>query len=194
MFKFLSKNDGNSAVASVAVAEAVAQVAPATPVEPVAETLKPTLVGEELDEYLLTARAIGFAPGALLEQRLLNFFVENGIAVYQAEKVGAYLDKKFGKATNYRKTWCWCPLRESDVGKMKHEVVSGENGSIEYRHYHKEVPLPALLTVQKISDAFPEVVFYVSDAATKGDPFVMAWAPGINQLIFERYDEPSFRM
>lgn len=142
------------------------------------------------------ADAIGFKSSALLEERLKAFLVENGICVYPTERVVQYLDSKFGKG-RFKSTWCWRPLREKDrdINLFLHRHKRG-NGCINNTAgwYGRQVPLPVLLTVEKIHKAFPEVCFYVSDSAKPADPFLMVTAIGVGSFIIERWNEPSFRM
>lgn len=170
-----------------------------TEVAEVPATVKPeaVLVGNELAEYSHLADSIGWAPGCILDQKVKIFLAENNICVYPLAKVRDYLDKQFG-VHNYHATWCWCPLRKDDRDANLHnQHESHRNGHIvDNRRYHGQVPMPVLVTVEKIHHAFPDVHFYVSDAMQRedGDPFLAITAVGMEMLVVERWNEPSFRM
>lgn len=170
--------------------------------EPVAAKPELVLAGDALREYNRVAKAIGWKPGALLEQNVRNFLAENGLCVFPYEKVEAYLDSKFGKfrGITVDSTWVWRPLRENDFGLERHAWVARRNGSIIEKgpYYHGPIPPPVMATVEKIAQAFPEVKFFVSDVPEPedrfGDPFLALCGLGMKLLPVERWEEPSFRM
>jgi|GEM_PF-4692401 len=163
---------------------------------------QPTMVGEvELAEYITLAAKVGFAPAELLYHRLMHFFLENNIDVYDMDSVEKYLDKLFGKAGEYASqiTWGWRPLRPEDDGQVTDDKALNENGQIFRGRYNQIVPAPILMTVDSITTAFPEtdpkMYFFVSDKARpsdKKDPFVCIKAPGMRTIIFERFNEPGY--
>lgn len=71
-------------------------------------------------------------------------------------------------------------------------IIGGQDREL----YSKPVPMPVLLTVQRIVEKFPEAKFYVSDKANvqiePRDPFLLVVHLD-QQYIIERWDEPSFR-
>lgn len=185
--------------------------------EPVAVlvSLDSSFTADECQEYARVAKQIGFTNIPFLEQKLLHFLATNGICVFPYEKVEAFLDSKFGKAqietdqegTRYtftrNRTWGWRPLRQCDVVEAAHffNPGVGRNGEALNQdgwYRRNKVPLPVLLTVEKISQEFSEVSFYVSDQVTaadyRQDPFLMIRANGIEPMVIERWNEPSFRM
>lgn len=198
---FWNRNNKQDPVADVTTAIVVEEP------QPVQVSPDPNLVGEEFQEYARVAKEVGFTTnGAFLQQRLLRFFSENGICVCLYAKVETYLDSKFGKArSSYgstdtsERTWGWRPLRPQDIKEVSFDPGIGRNGEFLTRNgsYMREVPLPVLLTVAKISKEFPEIHFYVSDQITardRTDPFLMVTATGVDLLVIERWNEPSFRM
>ena len=188
-----------SAVAGTAVLEApLAQViAPArVPVEP--------LMSDDIrQEYIEKAKILGVVNGALKEEMLIALLKENGIRIYPYNKVEEYLNQMFGHPCKCRpgtvhfnecRTWGWHPLREIDDGKLiSNRLVA--NGTIQRGTYQQAIPLPVLLTVEKIVAAVPDIHFYVSGRVVprSDDPFLAVTAAGMNMLIIERWDEPSFR-
>lgn len=187
-----------SAVAGTAVLEA-----PAPVVAPVRVSVEPRMSNDIRQEYIKKAKILGVFNGALKEEMLLAFLKENGISIYPYSKVEEYLDKMFGHpckcppgSNHYFEccTWGWHPLREVDDGKLT-STRTVANGRIERGTYQQAVPLPVLLTVEKIVAAVPDIHFYVSGRVVprSEDPFLAVTAVGMNMLIIERWDEPSFR-
>lgn len=176
----------------------VLEVPPVVPI-PVLESLEASSFGGvELSEYQNAASAIGFSNGALLSAELRDFFVQEGIRIYNYDKVSAFLtDKAQSEAKNpesEKRVWCWKPLRETDANKL----VSGqhwEQGHISAQRYHGAVPYTMLCLVQKIADKFGEQVhFYVSDyAARNPDPFLAVTGVGTGRYVIAHWDEPNFR-
>ncbi len=171
--------------------------------EPTREPVKkPEFEGVALEEYCQVANSIGFSNGSLLEWRLKNFLTNEGIQVYDYKKVSNYMDaqiQELNRAINEQNNmfhWEWTALRKKDA-----KVYLQNNGhlySSEYsgRTYEKPVPYPVLLTVQKIEKEFGEqVYFFVTDIrkVPLGDPFLAIVISGIEVMVIERWDEPSFR-
>lgn len=168
----------------------------------------PTTVGEvELKGYIKLAESLDFAPAKLMEYRLLEFFQANGIPVYPYEKVAAYLDRILGPARTPDERcdstkWGWRSLRAKDHEgiELQNAGCGKPNGVLFQRPYQQIVPVPVLMTVSKIEQAFPQPVpnigFFVSDRyepADKGDPFLMVTGPGMKRMVIERWDEPGFQ-
>ena len=175
-----------------------AQEVPLTP--PVGQQVeKSDFAGVELKKYVTVAEKIGFVNGALLSAQLRDFFAEEGISLYDYNKVSSFLAEKTKierTKTNKRYlVWCWKPLRMSDLNQLTNNVPWGENGGISSELYHGAVPYPVLLTMEKIAQRFGDQVrFYVSDyASVNPDPFLAVSGIGIDFFIVERWDEPNFR-
>ncbi len=163
---------------------------------PTAVSPHPTMPDEIRAQYIEKARALGVVNGALKEEMLLAFLRENGIRVYPLEKVREYLDGVFGKVKNWDPpTWVWRPLRDDDDGKLQSNHDS-RNGRIVRGVYQQAIPFPVLLTIEKIISIVPDVHFYVSDRSSSSkdeDPFLAVTTAGMDMLVIERWDEPTFR-
>jgi hypothetical protein len=64
------------------------------------------------------------------------------------------------------------------------------------RSYRKPIPVPVLMAMATIREAYPEVLFEITDIyyRPKGDPFLRCSIDGGSDwIIIERWDEPSFR-
>lgn len=84
-------------------------------------------------------------------------------------------------------TWNWHPLRKQDKKAI-------DNGSPVYKH---PVPMPVLMTIEKICDRMPDAAFFVTDYEVKDpDPFLLVTHKELGiegGYVIERWDEPSFR-
>jgi hypothetical protein len=144
-------------------------------------------------EYLQTAKAVGLDDdlGYILELKLSAVLVDENIRVYDYGKVCRFLDRKLGKE------WKWLPLREIDRqefpgGTWSHEVEGAKRYFGETR-YNRPVPLPVLLTVQKIVEKVPEARFFVSGIERDADPFLCVTTKLLHVTVIERWDEPDYR-
>src|SRR6266481_145307 len=164
-------------------------VAAALLTPPIRQKIEKTdFAGVELKEYVAVAEKVGFVNGAFLTAHLWDFFVEEGIGLYDYAKVYSFLTQKAkleGSAEDVEKRiWCWKPLRKSDVNELENHLQWYENGHIARQvQYHGAVPYPVLLTVNKIVQRFGDQVhFYVSDYASKEpDPFLAVTGLGIGR-------------
>ena len=170
---------------------------------------------EEYAEYERVAAKVGFAPRGLKSDALLAFLRESGIRVYPTDAVVKYLGEKYGvkkddpliSGSTVAK-WVWKPLRSADgfdrtvrerLMQTGRQIWHSRNGAVarEQHPYAKPVPLPVLLTVERISDKFPEALFFVSDeysAPPMPDPFLaVVYGEDSSPVIVERWDEPGFR-
>lgn len=157
-----------------------------------------------IEEYEKLSNELGFHPGQLLEEQVLRFFLSEGIEVYDEEEVFNYLCKKVDEIRNrsnniYR--WIWVPLREKDrdggssIGGRIHRDAWCGLWSPEWNTtYSKLVPTKVLEKVKLLESKFPNKLrFYVSDYSIPNpDPFIMATAVGVRNLIFDVWDEPDF--
>jgi hypothetical protein len=165
---------------------------------PVALAEDLTIPVDEFSEYRRIADKIGWKSDSVVEERFRHFFAENGMTVFPFEKVETFLDSEFGVAKDGAPTWYWRPLREKDMqAKLSmNDEHDGKNGQINNdAWYQMEVPLPVLMTIEKVHDEIPEACFYISESVEEGDPFLMVTAPGwVEVFVIERWNEPSFRM
>jgi hypothetical protein len=159
----------------------------------------------ETQEYARIAQAIGWNSNAVFELKVRNFLDREGIDIYPYDKVETYLDDQFGHWSewcNYGRKWLWRPLRDVDFGLHLSRDLEERNGSIlshQTDSYDGAIPFPVLVTVEKLATQFPDLKFYVSDVPNQkdrpqDDPFVGIAARGMQLLVIERWDEPSFRM
>ena len=88
-------------------------------------------------------------------------------------------------------------MRKADVDELSGWIMHGTRDvKFSDQPYRAAVPLPVLLTVEKIQKAVPEVFFYVSAPkvmAGDPDPFLMVTGRGVGVCVVERWDEPGFR-
>jgi hypothetical protein len=173
-------------------------IAKRTPLEvPVATKLTDFAMNEqELAAYVKVAAKIGLYSGALLKEILLHFLSDEGICVYNLEHVEKYLDAKFGSTD--RAMWGWWGLRSRDVNAVVRSREGSYNGdTVRHLQYRQPVPLPVLLSVDKIVEKFPDLYFYVADKVEPSDfvdPFLAVTGAGLEFIVIERWNEPSFRM
>lgn len=153
---------------------------------------KPELSLDEVSEYAKVASAIGLVTGPILEERLEHCLQVNSIDCYSSRGVWDFLDIKLGEGK-----WVWAGLRQKDCDELPsswHTSVHRRKVSFSDTPYNRIIPLPVLLTVQKIATEVPEVNFYVSQSADENaDPFLLVTTRTIGLFIVERWDEPDFR-
>ncbi len=164
---------------------------------PVAESEDLSIPSDEFSQYRRIADKIGWRSDSVDDERFRHFFAENGINVFPIEKVESYLNSEFGPYKQGTPTWYWRPLREKDMqAQLGMSGRDRKNGQINNDGWYQlEVPLPVLMTIEKIYDAIPEARFYVSESVEEGDPFLMVTGSGFTGAVFviERWNEPSFR-
>jgi hypothetical protein len=149
--------------------------------------VKPELDGETRDEYLRVAAAIGLTESpAVQAERMRVVLQSENIRCYDDAQVHRFLDHKLGKGK-----WVWSPLRASD---LEHRRGWQDGAGVRFGSsiYSDKVPLPVLLTIEKIHASCPDAHFYVSSNQTDEDPFLYVTA-GVRGYIVERWDEPNFR-
>ena len=118
-----------------------------------------------------------------------------GIPIYPLDAVASWLQAHVSEG----ETWGWFPLRNTDYVFMlegNRRGLASQNGSLRRAQYEKPVPLPVLLTVDRLTTQLPgDLRFFVSDTAKYQDPFlaVMERASMQEFYIIERWDEPGFR-
>ena len=108
----------------------------------------------------------------------------------------AYLDQLFKDVG-----WFWAPLRERDIWHSPLTKPLGRpnlkgNGGVGFvksEIYQRAVPLAVLQTVQSVSAAFPDLLFFVSEVKLPTpDPFLMVTKFGMPQIVLECWNEPGF--
>jgi hypothetical protein len=178
----------------VIVSNPIAAVAEPEP-DPVIEPTKRwrptvTLSKEEATEYESVANTLGIlANTALVKERLARCLRDNNLECYADYQVVRFLNAKLGKGK-----WCWAGLRQCDVDHLRGWSTGESKIPFADKQYGRAVPLPALLTVKAITEAMPEVYFYVSESkAENEDPFLLVTNRDLGQYIVERWDEPDFR-
>jgi hypothetical protein len=194
MWPFKSNEpETNVAVAESAVEETVAQPAPA-PFPSSGPAREPRLDAEEMAEYIRVSAEVGIdCCTDLTREKLLACLREENVHIFDNAQVIAYLDEKLGN------DWEWRGLRTVDVehlGTTGAWHTTGKPREVYFARqpYRGAVPLPVLLTVQKIQRAVPEVYFYVSaPKGNDGDPFLCVTNRWLGSYIIERWDEPNFR-
>ncbi len=178
----------------------VAELGPA-PTPPIALAIKAP-VGE-IDPELLAHEALAKKLGITCVapeigvQRLRQVLAEEGITCYDRKAVEDYLTVMAARAQAEIKpgqwgimSWGWFPARKVDVSLPK---VTGEASTV-YDSPDHPIPLPALMTMDRIVGCLGDQVRFLVGAITKGDPFLAVVARGSDVLFpFERWSEPSFR-
>jgi hypothetical protein len=126
-------------------------------------------------------------------QRLRQVLAEEGITCYDRKAVESYLGEMARRSTDIRgwpMTWAWFPLRQVDLSPTR---LTSESSTV-YDNSEHPIPLPALMTMERIVDRLGDQVRFLVGAITKGDPFLAVCARGSEELFpFERWNEPSFR-
>lgn len=180
--------------------------------EPVASLIDTSWPDREFDlEYCRVASKLGVTVVPSVAWRKLgDVLTELGIPVYSLAAVDKYLRSKAAEVQQKNNGrgythYVWRPLRESDVdraeyGSYKSQFASSPYGmryNPQYHPYDKAVPLPVLLTAERIEERLPgEVSFFVSDIVSYPDPFLAVQLKADRQktmFVVERWDEPSFR-
>ncbi len=145
------------------------------------------------EEYNRVARKVGAQVRVSgKDHALRNSLRGLVIPVYDRAKVEKYMDA--------RGTWGWYALNANFVYKENIRRVTPINYATRYgamvrEAYPRQIPLPVLLTVEKIMDQHPTAEFYVAALHDFPDPFLGVRLPEEPDEFFivERWDEPSFR-
>lgn len=168
-----------------------------------------TVAEDAFSEYSALAEQIGFSNPAIERVRMLNFLQREEIPVYDNGRVEEFMNSLVDKINGKKRkrdtgawnpfyggiVWVWKPLRAIDADA----VSSGgyvDDGYFTARQYDRAVPIDVLKTVAKISTAFPEANFFVTDYATKTpDPFLCVRLPGRSEhFVVAVWDEPDFKL
>jgi hypothetical protein len=160
---------------------------------PVAAMQRSLLKPNESLEYLAIAKSIGLDDdlGYILDIKLRDVLAEENIRVYDYDQVAIFLDTKL------QEEWKWMPLRQIDAeefpgGNWGH-TIANKRRVFSNERYNRPVPLPVLLTVEKIVKRIPEVRFFVSGIKRDADPFLCATTKLLHTYVIERWDEPDYR-
>lgn len=165
------------------------------PTVPTRGPILPEMTPEALSHYAAVADAVGLHNGPLLDEQLRHELSAMGLAPFNYEEVCAFLHRMFGRGDMEYDlpSWQWHPLRkiEQDANLT---IRARGSGSIGKRQYRGKVPLPVLETVQRLSQALPDLRFYVSGAVehTNDDPFLLVTGMGVGNYVVEQWDEPNF--
>src|SRR5208337_3327674 len=200
MFEHLWKRNwrpDDSVTSSVTASVAVANPAPSTSVAvkeppiPKSYEAKLELDGDEFAEYCKAAEAVGLQHSeALFNERIRHCCTANGFRIFNYEQVVEFLDRKLGAA------WEWMGLRDTDVEHLGGWVTAGKPHQVPFskKQYGRKIPLPVLLTVQRVLEDVPDAHFYVSGIPNvDDDPFLLVTARQSSSFVIERWDEPDFR-
>lgn len=177
---------------------------PFIPVKPVLEDLS------QYEEYERLAEEIGYTSNELSkakrtrilaeeEQLVQEFFLDNGLPMYNGREVATFMDKlvanlpenvnmtesdkewrrnRGGKALAVE--WQWCDFVPQD--SYQRWIPA----------YTKTIPIAILRRASVIKKQFPTVTFQVTDyVATNPDPFIKAQF-SFGSIIFGVWDEPGF--
>lgn len=186
--------------------EKVAQVDPIYPKSEIPKSVVEFMTQKAYEEV---AQSIGFMPAELVCAKLLAFFEEKSIELFDYDQVVTWLSMK--KKQVRQESWCWRPLLGSDIATGYQWGDRAEFGNLKDGYYHSRnwecrpyeqlVPIPVLENVAMIKERFGDhVKFFVSDYATpRPDPFIMVRPAMCNSgldkdyhFIFAHWDEPGF--
>lgn len=177
----------------------------------VKELSSAAVVDETLAEHQRLASKHGVATVATRVKagELAEFLQEENIRVYDLRSVESYLDRKcHGRGLRLRlATWYWRPLRAVDLQFIRGADVAvkprrsrfqwtDSMGRFDHRVYTEIIPLPVLITVDRITERLGESVsFYVAAIEEIPDPFlgVRLKSDPDEMFVIERWDEPGFR-
>lgn len=152
---------------------------------------EPEISSDEMDEYMGVVKSVGIdCCSAVIEEKLRRCLCDEGISRYDTDQVIEYLDEQLGK------NWVWKGLRTVDAKYLKNWHTDGQIRNVQFgsRPYTGTIPLPVLLTIEKVQKAVPEVFFYISaPKEDEGDPFLLVTSRHIGSYIIERWNEPNFR-
>lgn len=156
-----------------------------------------TVIEPPTEEYRALAAKIGLRV-LTAKQSLRQVLHDETIPVYDLRRVESYMRR----VTPRGKDWGWRACREHDVLSRMH--YGSSNGSFIAGIYAHPLPFPVLHTIERVSAACPEALFFVSDyEAVRPDPFLMVTMYPVDHrlweatpetcFVIERWDEPSFR-
>ena len=140
----------------------------------------------EIAHYSAVADALGFLPGDLIRERIVEHCVASRIPVYADADVDRYvqqLTQHIGRGLE------WHPLRAKDAFGSSPYWQPG----VLKEPYSGLVPREHLANALKILEAFPDVKFFVAAINRNPDPFIGAWLETMTRpVLFGMWDEPGF--
>jgi len=165
----------------------------------------------ELEAHAALAKKLGVAVRPKLSaMRLQDILAEEGMTCYDKKAVHAYMDSRAGQAPNT--SWFWFHALERHVKQdvllevfhsSHREYLRQIQGSILGSVYRDAIPLPVLLTIDKLMTRLGDEVVPVIAATfdlgklrpAPADPFLAVLMRGepTPMFIIERWDEPGFR-
>ena len=174
----------------------------------------------EKDEYLELAKGIGYEPPLTNEtapypKQLVDCLKELGLPIYDPKKVLEFLIEKaapYKKKTlfrreshegelqigwkgiiSYRKDSLYIP-QIVKIHKKDLIYISINHGGIFSKSYTRPIPKIILRSANEIKKRIPESQFYVSDYLVyRPDPFMAVGLPGSRMIVYDYWDEPSFK-
>jgi hypothetical protein len=166
----------------------------------VEEPIKIEVAAPDADEaYFVLATKLGVRSAAVTRARLEKFLHEECMGLYDYDKVAAYMSNLAEQAG---KEFVWKPIRDKDghAASKLGNATSWGHGRFVTGAYQHEIPMPVLMSIDKIATAFPdEAIFFASDYEVKRpDPFAAVttrelWNHDKTLLVFEKWNEPKFR-
>lgn len=181
---------------------------PPTLARPEPLVLRPVVIPPDPPEseqaYEKLAAEIGFEPAhfqlqrtqmaaALHRKKMIEFFLDTGMPVYDAKAVSAYMSEVCRKINHGRQSWesnvvwYWNGLRPQDTFHWTNLYSGG--------HYQHLVPIEMLRRVKMLIGLFgDQATFAVTDyMSVNPDPFITVRVlPHAEHFIFGVWDEPGF--
>lgn len=153
--------------------------------------------------YRSLAAEVGLIPSRTSDEAaVLDGIAQEGLRVYDYEKVDGYLWRKAAREGAHAR-WVWKPLRGRDENAITERAYSAANvlvakvGYVINQQYQQEVPARVLAELKCMIADIPDALFLVSDyEVIKPDPFLAVTTPKLLQAgkiwIVDRWDEPGF--
>lgn len=164
----------------------------------------------EIEEHRKLARKYGLmtVSSTIACTKLVKVLQDEAITVFDLSKVQDYMDRKVrGHGGFALGIWYWFPLRMVDRATVRLEDMresrerrkhqwTGTSGTFRTSAYDEIVPLPVLMTVDRIVERLGnKVSFFVAAIDNNPDPFLAVRMNDDPDRLFviERWDEPGFR-
>ena len=145
---------------------------------------------EAMREWLILAKSIGASPQQIGEVELKLWLKEECIQVFNTQKVFDYLQHKAGDDK-----WSFQGLRPCDTERSLHAYGTWppRSGHVLKQTLYSAVPLPVLMTVQKVIERFGNRANFWVTKIGDPDPFLAVTVDNCAIVFIERWDEPSYR-
>lgn len=187
--------------------------------EPESSPITPLVIERDvLTQHAALAAKLSLHSPAMQEikrSEFETFLRDMGLSLYDEKQVAAYLTSKYGvehkdNDGSLLPTWGWRPAREVDsertLFRNSNEWVFSSwsggrlipNGQLHSNvaTYQKLIPIPVLLTIERVVEKFPNAGLFISDEFNPRefvkDPFLMVVYLD-KRYIIERWDEPNYR-